>query len=227
MPASADRLQGVHDADLEVAGERLVLRADHSLYWPAGETLFVADTHFGKAGVFRRQGVGVPAGTTEDDLIRLERALYETRARHLVVLGDFVHAPPVGDEPWLGRFAAWRARHAGIEIVVTRGNHDRMPVLPADLDIVWDTGARRVGPFVCRHEPSPSADGPVLAGHIHPVVRLSAGTETARSPVFWRHEHGLVLPAFCGFAGGGRVTPAVGDRIFVVGAGEVIEARLG
>ncbi|MES1934989.1 ligase-associated DNA damage response endonuclease PdeM [Salinisphaera hydrothermalis] len=226
MTASAETYPSQQHVELELAGERLMLRADHSLSWPATETLFVADTHFGKGGVFRRQGVNVPSGTTEADLGRLSAALNETGARRLVVLGDFVHAPPAGDEPWLARFARWRAGHGDVEIVVTRGNHDRVSALPADFDIDWHAGARYLEPFVCRHEPGVDPRGPVLAGHIHPVVRLAAAGERARCPVFWRRDDGLVLPAFCGFAGGAHVTPAAGDRVFLVGEGEVIEARL-
>lgn len=226
MSASVDTRQRMHAAELELAGERLALRADHSLFWPNGETLFVADTHFGKGGVFRRQGVNVPSGTTEADLNRLTQALDETAARRLVVLGDFVHAPPVGDEPWLARLAAWRACHPEVSILVTRGNHDRLTRLPVDLDIEWQAGPRIVGPFVAQHEPGTDPRGPVLCGHVHPVVRLVAGSERARSPVFWATRDGLMLPAFCGFAGGARITPDAGDRVFVVGAGEVIEVRL-
>ena len=78
-------------------------------------------------------------------------------------------------------------------------------------------------------QPEPEADprGPVLAGHIHPVVRMRAGSESLRLPVFWNHSSGLMLPAFCSFAGGGRIEPAAGDRLFVVAEGEVIEAHLG
>lgn len=228
MISSAERIvTSDHQAELELAGERLWLRADHSVYWPARETLFVADTHFGKSGVFRRQGLSVPSGTTDADLVRLERAIAETGARRLIVLGDFVHAPPAGDEPWLARFADWRVRHAGVKIIVTRGNHDRVQTLPGDLDIDWQPGARLEAPFVCQHEPGIDARGPVLAGHVHPVVRLRAGSESLRLPVFWQHADGLMLPAFCGFAGGGRIEPAADDRVFVIGEGDVVEANLG
>lgn len=226
MTVSSNTQQRTSDAELDLAGERLLLRADHSLFWPAGATLFVADTHFGKGAVFRRQGVSVPAGTTANDLARLERALQDTGAQRLVVLGDFVHAPPTSDEPWLTRFAEWRARHGDIEIVVTRGNHDRVKRLPLELAIDWQPGARVIGPFVCQHEPGEDVRGPVLAGHIHPVVRLAAAGERARCPAFWVQSGGIVLPAFCGFAGGARVAPSAADRVFVIGEGQVIEARL-
>lgn len=227
MPIIAETKQTIGQVELTLAGERLWLRADHSVFWPAADTLLVADTHFGKAGVFRRQGMNVPSGTTDADLARLDAAIVDTGARRLIILGDFVHAPPAADEPWLARFAAWRARHAGLEMIVTRGNHDRVKTLPLDLDIDWQPGARLEAPFVCQHEPGADERGPVLAGHIHPVVRMRAGSESLRLPVFWNHSSGLMLPAFCSFAGGGRIEPAAGDRLFVVAEGEVIEAHLG
>lgn len=224
LPMNAPR---VGETALSLAGETLVLRADHSLFWPAARTLFVADTHFGKAGVFRRQGLNVPQGTTDADLARLARALEDTGARRLVVLGDFVHAPPAADAAWLARFAAWRARHGHIEIVVTRGNHDRVERLPHALDIEWHAGAKTLGPFVAQHEPDASVHGPVLAGHLHPVVRLQAGSERVRLPAFWRHEAGLVLPAFCSFAGGARIDPRPRDAVFVVADNDVLAVAVG
>lgn len=223
MSASVESSTTTQHAKLTLAGEHLQLRADRSVYWPARETLFVADTHFGKAGVFRRQGLNVPSGTTDADLARLEAAIADTGATRLIVLGDFVHAPPAADEPWLARFAAWRARYADVDIVVTRGNHDRVERLPVDLDIDWRPGARWEAPFVCQHEPGTDPRGPVLAGHIHPVVRLQAGSERLRLPAFWRHREGLMLPAFCSFAGGGVIQPARGDQVFVIADDELME----
>lgn len=223
MTQSAKQTDPVGDAELMLAGERLRLRGDHSVYWPRAATLFVADTHFGKAGVFRQQGLGVPRGTTDADLERLGAALTATGAQRLVILGDFVHAPPSTESPWLARFAEWRARHAGIEMIVTRGNHDRGDRLPLDCDIRWHAGSLFESPFVLRHDPEADTRGPVLAGHIHPVVRLGAGSERLRVPVFWRHADGLMLPAFSSFAGGGRISPCAGDRVFALGEGEVIE----
>lgn len=226
MILSAEPISNTSHAELDLAGERLLLRADHSVSWPAARTLFVADTHFGKAGVFRRQGLGVPSGTTDADLERLGAALVETGAERLIILGDFVHAPPSADSPWLARFAAWRKRFAGVETIVTRGNHDRAERLPIDCDIRWHAGSLFEPPFVLRHEPESDDRGPVLAGHVHPVVRLGAGSERLRVPVFWRHAQGLMLPAFCSFAGGGRVSPTAGDRVFAVGEGDVVEVAI-
>ncbi|MES1923866.1 ligase-associated DNA damage response endonuclease PdeM [Salinisphaera sp. T31B1] len=227
MRPSAESVNETGQAELMLAGERLWLRGDHSVFWPAHATLFVADTHFGKSGVFRRQGLALPRGTTDRDLARLEAALTITGARRLVVLGDFVHAPPGRDEPWLARFANWRNRFHDVQIVVTRGNHDRGDRLAELLAVDWHEGALFSAPFVCQHEPGTDPRGPTLAGHLHPVVRLGAGSERLRAPVFWHHCDGLVLPAFSSFAGGGRITPAARDRVFAVGEGQVLEVPVG
>ena len=95
-------------ADVEVCGERLVLRPDRSLFWPRTRTLVVADPHFGKAEAFRAAGVPVPGGT-ESPLARLAAALEETVAGRLVVLGDFWHSRDGRTDRVADELAAWRA----------------------------------------------------------------------------------------------------------------------
>ena len=43
------------------AGEPLVLLGARALYWPARQALLLADLHLGKADVFRRAGIALPA----------------------------------------------------------------------------------------------------------------------------------------------------------------------
>lgn len=212
--------------DFDVAGQRLTLRADRTLHWARGDTLLLADPHFGKGGVFRRQGLGVPAGTTRHDLDRLSRAVAETGCGRLVILGDFLHAPPAGDEPWLETFADWRRRHAALSVAVTRGNHDRAASLPRDWDLAWLDAPLFDPPFVFRHEPEPAEGGYVLAGHLHPVVHLRGGGERLRPPVFWFTAEFAVLPAFGGFTGGQPVRPRIGHRVYAVGPDDVTEVSL-
>ena len=52
-------------AELLLAGERLELRADRSLFWPARRTLVVADLHFGKADAFRAASVRLSHPTVQ------------------------------------------------------------------------------------------------------------------------------------------------------------------
>ena len=105
--------------------ERVELLAARALHWPRERTAFVADVHLGKAAAFRAGGVPLPRGSTAADLTRLAAVvLHETGAQRLVVLGDFLHGAAGRVAALDTAFRAWRSRHAAIDIVLVRGNHD-------------------------------------------------------------------------------------------------------
>ena len=57
-------------------------------------------------------------------------------------------------------------------------------------------------PFVLAHHPEPSASGYVLAGHLHPGVRLAGpGDLRATLPCFWFADRVGVLPVCGEFTG--------------------------
>jgi len=210
--------------DCEIAGERLLLLAERAAFWPARETLFVADFHLGKAASFRAAGIPMPAGTTSENVERLGRAIDRTRASRVVFLGDFLHSAEARAARTLERFTAWREAHDGVNLTLVRGNHDRKagdPPAEWRIDCV-DAGAS-LGPFVLNHEPGASGAGYALAGHIHPAVRLSGdGDESLRLPCFWFAKRHGVLPAFGAFTGSAVVRPRPGDRVFVIAEEEVV-----
>ncbi|NNM27435.1 MAG: ligase-associated DNA damage response endonuclease PdeM [Phycisphaerales bacterium] len=72
-----------------------------------------------------------------------------------------------------------------------------------------------------------AAPPPVIAGHLHPGVRLhdiDAGGGSLRCPCFVFGPRRALLPAFGSFTGLAIVRPRVDDRIFAVGP-EVVEVR--
>src|ERR1700760_1529379 len=77
--------------EIDFAGQRLLLLADHALYWPDQRTLILADVHLGKDASFRAAGLPVPAGHSAKDLSRIERLVKATDATRLIVLGDLIH----------------------------------------------------------------------------------------------------------------------------------------
>lgn len=203
---------------VDVGGTRLGLRGDRSAFWAEGSTLLVADLHWGKGQTFRARGIPVPGGDLEEDLDRLAAALAETGARRLVVLGDLVHARDGLTAAVVEVVCAWRERHP-VELVLVRGNHDRhVPELPAGWGVVDRPEPWALGPFHLRHHPV-ADDGPyVLAGHVHPAVRLAG----ARLPAFHLGARVGLLPAFGTFTGSGRWPRAAGDRVYVVVDGTVL-----
>jgi DNA ligase-associated metallophosphoesterase len=200
------------------AGASWRLLPDRALFAEASATLIVADPHFGKAATFRARGVPVPQGTTARNLARLGALLEVTQARALVFLGDLFHAREAHAPDTLAAMVAWRRAHADLDIVLVEGNHDRSAgAVPAALGIrvvaePWNLGAA----LLC-HYPQQSAVAPVLAGHLHPVVRLSGrGDDSLRLPCFWWRERLAILPAFGEFTGGATIEREVGDRVVAV-----------
>ena len=201
-----------------VAGERLVLLPQRAAWWPARETLFVADFHLGKAASFRRAGIALPAGTTTENVERLERALDGRAVAHLVFLGDFLHSAEGRAPATLERFARWRAARPGLAMTLVRGNHDdRAGDPPPEWGIRCVDPGEALGPFALVHEPSPVRGGYALAGHVHPAVRLAErGGQSRRLPCFWFGARVGVLPSFGAFTGSALVRPRAGDQVFVV-----------
>lgn len=210
-----------------VAGERLVLLAERAAWWPSARTLFVADFHLGKAASFRRAGIPVPAGTTAENLERLESAMSGRAVERLVILGDFLHSAEGRAQGTLARFAAWRASRRSLAITLVRGNHDeRSGDPPREWAVHCADPGARLGPFALVHEPKPVAGGYALAGHIHPAVRLSErGGQSVRLPCFWFGPCVGVLPSFGAFTGSAVVRPRQGDQVFVVADDEVLRVR--
>ena len=220
-PSSAGSPAGLA---VELAGERMVALAERALLWPSRRTLFVADVHFGKAARFRAQGVPVPAGTTAQDLARLDAMIVAHALERIVCLGDLWHGRLGADSPTLAALARWRADHRELALELVPGNHDRATgAMAASLDIALRPEADAEGPFVLRHHPDPHAGGYVLAGHVHPVVRLTGpGRDRLRAPCFVLGEQVGLLPAFGAFTGGYVITPSSRDRVLVVAGDRVL-----
>ena len=212
------------ELETEVAGERVVLLPERALYHPRSRTLLIADPHWGKAAAFRAAGVPVPGGTTAEGLQRLTRALERTGAARLVILGDLFHAREGKAPATLAVAHAWRERHASLPIVLVRGNHDkRAGDPPGTLDIDCIDAPWPSGPFVLAHHPFESAEGYVLAGHVHPSVTLrGAGRQRERLPCFHFGPRLGILPAFGEFTGTADVAVAESDRVWVVAEGRVL-----
>lgn len=211
------------EATCTVRGEELLLLPERAMYWPRAETLLIADPHFGKAATFRSAGVPVPAGTTEGTLARIDATLARTGATRLVFLGDFLHARQGRSAATIAALGAWRERHAALEVVLVRGNHDRRAGdPPAELRVCCVDGPLVEPPLGFVHHPASVPGVYALAGHIHPAATLvGQGRQRVRLPCFWFCAEWVVLPAFGEFTGLATIEPEPGDQLFVI-AGDVV-----
>ena len=201
--------------EIRFAGERLVLTPERAAWWPAGETVFIADPHFGKAATFRAAAIPIPDATHED-LGALDRLMDRTGAAKLIVLGDLIHARRGRCETTFAAIDAWRRTHPDLRIQLVRGNHDVRAGRPP---AAWrmeelDDGAA-VGPFTLSHYPDPRGR-PTLAGHLHPKIRLDLGADRVQLPCFLQRQEVLILPAFTRFADHGLIRREPGDEIYAV-----------
>ncbi|MFN7172142.1 MAG: ligase-associated DNA damage response endonuclease PdeM [Fimbriimonadaceae bacterium] len=211
---------------IEVDGLCLILRSDRTLFLPTSKTLVCADLHLGKAAHFRAHGVGVPSGPTESTLCRLTHAILETGAERMVVAGDVAHSARGWSLEASQELAAWKMAHPSLEVVLVRGNHDRIRPEHSALTFEEDFQVESV---TVRHHPvsKPKKSCPfAISGHLHPGLRLALSGKTGiRVPCFWIQQHQLVMPAFGAFTGLSIVQPDLGDRIIVVAGDELLEVR--
>lgn len=204
---------------------RFQLLPAKALHWRDANTLIIADPHFGKAAAFRSAGIPVPTGTTLANLNRLDAALRATEAKRLIIVGDFLHARAGRTDQTMTLLEQWRRDHAQLDIVLVRGNHD---LNAGDPPPEWNIKCVNEPWIDCDlvfcHEPRDHDDGTVIAGHVHPCVKLhDVDGSTHRAPCFLFRKKQILLPAFGSFTGGHPIRPRKGDRVFVVGPEGVIE----
>lgn len=210
-------------ATVHWAGETLHLLPSHALWWPSGQTLFIADLHLGKAASYRALGQPVPGGTTHDNLARLSTLIAAHRPKRLVFLGDFLHAAAGRTASVLQALSDWREQHRSLAMTLVRGNHDDRagdPPPEARIDVVDEPWL--LGPFACCHHPQTHATHFVLAGHLHPVCHLSGPARDAmRLPCFVSETGQAILPAFGAFTGGHPMPAGSGKQLHAVGGDRV------
>ena len=212
---------------LEDASLQLWLLPGRAVWWPDAQALFVADLHFGKAATFRRAGQPVPPGTTADNLARLTVLLTETNAQHLCFLGDLLHARSGRSDALWDALGDWRAAHAAVRMTLVRGNHDQHagdPPAGLNIELVDEPWAPLPGsPLRGCHHPQPVAGALVLAGHLHPTVRVQGGgRDSFRLPAFVQSPGQLLLPAFGAFTGTAPTRWPADAECFAVAADQVV-----
>ncbi|MEZ5659243.1 MAG: ligase-associated DNA damage response endonuclease PdeM [Burkholderiaceae bacterium] len=219
-PASDERAGSL---TLQLAGAPLRFLGDGAAFEPASGSLLVADLHLGKAEAFGRGGLPVPGAVNGDTLTRLRSLCQRIPASRLIVLGDLMHAALPESHPLFGELRN-AVRGLPMPIAVVAGNHDRQAHRYADLlGIELLAEPVRAGPFLLRHEPVPERGLHVLAGHIHPVLRLVGRADSLRLPCFWLRDGLTVLPAFGAFTGGWTIRPQPGERALAIDGQRVHE----
>jgi DNA ligase-associated metallophosphoesterase len=194
----AARQQGeTAGAEIGVAGVALVADCAGALYWPEEGILAVADLHLEKGSSFAARGVLLPPYDTAATLARIAALVARYAPRTVIALGDSFH-----DGKGPARVAAsdrttLAALQRGRDWIWIKGNHDPDPAHGIGGTF---TVTLAVGAVSFRHEPT-GADGEI-AGHLHPMARLSARGRSVSRRCFASDGRRLVMPAFGAYAGG-------------------------
>jgi len=160
------------------------------------DVLVVADLHVGKAAA---SPVELPVETGCDMVERFEALCAHWQPHEVVVAGDLLHSFESVPRRVEQTLAGLRrvASDAGVDIVVTPGNHDTM------LDVVWGgptTPEYCVGDTVVTHghvEPERDAARYVV-GHDHPTITIEGQNRPCAlaGDGVYDGQNLLVLPSF-------------------------------
>lgn len=220
---------------LNFGSHAVVLMPQRAVWWPDQQTVFIADTHFGKEATFRHAAIPVP-DQTQEQLSRLDQVLTQTQARRLIVLGDLQHSRRGRCQTTRSLITEWRGRRPELEVRLIRGNHD---VSCGDPPTDWNITAL-TPPFdeqglclihdpddVWSREPQSDSGTRTMAGHLHPAVRLSGrGRDSLRLCCFLLRRGVLVLPAFSSFVDSRVIAVEPDDRVFAVAEDSVVPVRV-
>lgn len=186
-------------AQLVVAGARLLADPLGGLYWPERAVLAIADLHLEKGAAFARAGVMLPPYDTPDTLMVVERLIGRYRPQTVIALGDSFHR---GDSH-LRLGAEMRGRlqalAGGRRWIWVSGNHDPEPPPGLGGEAASEVS---LGALTFRHEPSASGGAGEIAGHLHPVARLTRRGRSLRRRCFAASAMRVVMPALGAYAGG-------------------------
>ena len=217
-------------SQIQIRGETFELLPERALHWPKRHLLVIADLHLGKAETFQSYGLPLPTGANAEDLDRITALIEKHEARHVLFLGDLVHAVTGVTGEVVDLFAKWIAGFRG-EITVALGNHDiglskKWPEAWRRAELVYSWSADGI---VFQHEPPTAeelAGGEFFwIGHIHPMVVLRGGPDRMRLPCFAITGEQGWLPAFSSLAGGHNLKFARGQRLYAIGGEKIVEIR--
>lgn len=208
--------------NLKFHGQEFELLPDRAIWWQSHRTLIIADLHLGKAATFRARGIPVPVGNTARDLRRLSTLIETANPLRLLILGDLIHAPE--SENALKTFVEWRQHHPYLTVALVLGNHDRhvsVEILHKAVDVYNSSFAEDGFEFAHQTEDSPTV--PTVAGHLHPVVRLTDFDGSGiHVPCFMVRDSSIILPAFSWFTRGYKVELRPGIVCYAAAAGRVV-----
>ncbi len=199
-------------------GQTFILSASRCLFWKEQEILIISDAHFSKETHFRKNGIAIPAGIMQHDLLQISRLIEIFNPQKIIFLGDMFHSEI---NEGLNAFIQWRKTHPKLNLQLIVGNHDILP------DAWYSFAAITCVPeylvidnLIFSHDKLPLIpEGKVnFYGHLHPAIRLQGGAkQSLRLACFVIGINYVIMPAFGRFTGAKTIRPVENEQIFALG----------
>jgi DNA ligase-associated metallophosphoesterase len=219
--------ESIFSYPFQIRNQQLVLTNERCIYWKDQKLILLSDTHFGKSGHFRKEGIGVPQRVMENDLTRLQHITSFFQPKGLLIIGDLFHSKYNQE---IKLFEAFRRNNSFIDIHLISGNHD---ILHEEqykhLDIHHHGIRLNLGPFTFVHDihdSSKDEETYYFCGHLHPGISIQGkAKQKLKFPCFYFTENHACLPAFSLFTGMGMIKPRKKDQAFMITKESIIPYR--
>lgn len=205
-----------------IQGESLIFTNRRAIFWPREKSIIISDLHVGKSAHFRKSGIAVTSQILLDDLAVLSELIQHFDATKVIIVGDLFHA---GHNSDLDIFCEWRKTFSHLDIILVKGNHDRIPKKFYEENCISAIEPTLdEAPYTFVHEPSVDANKFAISGHIHPgVVLQGRGRQVIKLPCYAISDHQLILPAFSRFTGLDTKSLSSGYRHIVFSEGTIFD----
>lgn len=208
----------IQSYQIQIRDQQLYLSTERCIYWSDQNLLILSDTHFGKSGHFRKEGIGLPQGVLEQDLKRLKNLILQFQPKGLLIIGDLFHST-FNQE--INIFKAFRNEFSATDFHLISGNHDILNKNEYKKLSIEDHGKRlNVGPFSFVHDHGDISGEEInysFCGHLHPGISIyGKGKQKLRLPCFYFTEFYACLPAFSMFTGLHLIKPGKNEAAFMI-----------
>lgn len=209
--------------------QTLWLSPTRCIFWEEQKILILSDLHLGKAGHFRKSGIGIPQNIFKEDIQKLFSQIQFFKPETVLITGDMFHSHANKE---IDFFVKWRNDFPSVKFFLIKGNHDILGnqfYKEANIEVFENKLTLKKICFT--HDIAESCDDDknstyTFSGHIHPGVKVSgAGRQTIYLPCFYFGKKYAVLPAFSAFTGLAKIKPGQSDHVFVMVENKVIQLQ--
>ncbi|MBP9098340.1 MAG: ligase-associated DNA damage response endonuclease PdeM [Ferruginibacter sp.] len=202
----------------QIGENNFLLTGGRSIFWQEEKILILSDLHLGKAGHFRKSGIGIPQTIFREDMQRLASQIQYFKPKTLLVVGDLFHSTENKEHEL---FLKLRKDFSSVSCLLVKGNHDILPAAwyqSAGIEVHQEE--LTIGKFSFTHDIESAkfnSEKYYFTGHIHPgIIMNGLGKQTLRFPCFYFGKEFAVLPAFGKFTGTHPIKPRPGEHVFAL-----------